>query len=209
MMVATRQALPEQASPNDRLDALVPAAAAGDRNAFNALVDRFTPLIRYVARGYRLSQFDVDDVVQTVWMRCFQHLAGLREPRALPGWLKTTTQHEALRLSTAQVRSKAMDPVDLERLLDRNDVADGCVDMLRAEADQAVRDGLSELSASQRQLLVLLHADAEPSYREISRVLGIPQGSIGPTRARGLAKLRQSLAMRTYLDSAWSTAEGA
>jgi len=209
MMVTTDPALPKQASEDDRLDALVPAAAAGDRDAFNRLVDRYTPLIRNVARGYRLSQFDVDDVVQTVWMRCFQHLAGLREPRALPGWLKTTTQHEALRLSTAQVRSTAMDPVDLERLLDRNEVADGCVDLLRAEAGQAVRDGLAELSSTQRRLLVLLHADAEPSYREVSRVLGIPQGSIGPTRARGLAKLRQSLPVRTYLDNARTTAAGA
>ena len=208
-MATNRSARPVQVRVTDSLDSLVPAAAAGDRTACKSLVDRYTSMVRNVARGYRLGESDIDDVAQTVWMRCFQHLSGLREPRALPGWLKTTAQHEALRLSTAQLRSTCMDPTDLDRILDRTGVADGSADLLRAEADQAVRNGLAELPDPQRRLLILLHADAQPSYREISEALGIPQGSIGPTRARGLAKLRRSPALRTYLESAWSIADSA
>jgi RNA polymerase sigma factor (sigma-70 family) len=208
MLTTSHPALPAQTTAVHTLDALIPAAAAGDRAATANLVNRYTSLIRNVARGYRLTESDVEDVIQTVWMRCFQHLARLREPRALPGWLKTTAQHEALRLSTAQVRSTATDPADLERLLDRTGVADGSADLLRQEAGRVVRDGLAELSAAQRRLLILLHADAQPSYREISEALGIPQGSIGPTRARSLAKLRRTAALRNYLDAA-GTAAGA
>jgi len=208
-MATSRSAQPVQDRGTDSLDALVPAAAAGDRTACRALVDRYTSMIRNVARGYRLGESDIDDVAQTVWMSCFQHLSGLREPRALPGWLKTTTQHEALRVSTAQVRSTCMDPSDMERILDRTGVADGSADLLRAEAGEAVRSGLAELPDPQRRLLLLLHADAQPSYRQISEALGIPQGSIGPTRARSLAKLRRSAAVRVYLESAWPVADSA
>ena len=102
-----------------------------------------------------------------------------------------------------------MDPTDLERILDRTEVADGSADLLLAEAGQAVRNALAELPDSQRRLLILLHADAQPSYREISKALGIPQGSIGPTRARSLAKLRRAPALRSYLENAWSVAESA
>jgi RNA polymerase sigma factor (sigma-70 family) len=205
MRTTSHPALPAQTTAGESLDVLIPAAAAGDRLATASLVNRYTSLIRSVARGYRLTDSDVDDVTQTVWMRCFQHLGRLREPRALPGWLKTTAQHEALRLSTAQVRSTAMDPIDLERILDRTGVCDGSADLLREEAGRAVRDGLAELPAAQRRLLTLLHADAQPSYREISEALGIPQGSIGPTRARSLAKLRRMPSLRTYLDTAGMT----
>lgn len=207
-MRTTSPVLPVQAAASNSLDALIPAAAAGDRAAAASLVNNYTSLIRGVARRYRLTESDVEDVTQTVWMRCFQHLTRLREPRALPGWLKATAQHEALRLSTAQVRSTAMDPADLERILDRNGVSDGTADLLREEAGRAVRDGLAELPAAQRRLLILLHADAQPSYRQISEALGIPQGSIGPTRARSLAKLRRMPALRSYLDAA-GTAAGA
>src|SRR6478752_4205833 len=132
MRMRTSVALPARAaSGSDSLCSLVPAAAAGDRDAWNHLVERYSSMIRNVARGYRLNHGDVEDVVQTVWLRCFQHLSQLREPRALPGWLKTTAQHEALRLSTSLSRSTSMDPVDLERLLDRTSVADGSADLLR------------------------------------------------------------------------------
>jgi RNA polymerase sigma factor (sigma-70 family) len=186
------------ASGADGLGVLVAAAAAGDRHAWRDLVGRYTSMVRSVARGYRLNDSDVDDVAQTVWLRCFQHLSRLREPRALPGWLKTTTQHEALRLSTSRARWTSMDPVELERALDRTDVSDGSGDVLRAEAGQALRDALAELPGNHRRLLAMLHSEVQPSYRDISQALGIPAGSIGPTRARSLEKLRRTSVMRSY-----------
>lgn len=177
---------------------LVAAAVAGDQDAWNDLVGRYTPMIRNVARGYRLNDSDIHDVTQTVWLRCFQHLSRLREPRALPGWLKTTTQHEALRLGTSSARFTSMDPVELEQALDRADVTDGPGKLLQAEASQALRDALAELPADHRRLLTMLHSDVRPSYRDISQALGIPSGSIGPTRARSLEKLRRTSVMRSY-----------
>lgn len=200
-MATISPARPVRPEPRtDGLTLLVRAAAAGDRGAWNHLVERYGPMIRNIARRYRLNSSDVEDVTQTVWLRCFEHLSELREPRALPGWLKTTTQHEALRLSTGQARTASTDPADFERMLDGN-VADGSADLLRAEAVQAVRDSLDELSPGTRRLLILLHTDARPCYREISKALGLPTGSIGPTRARSLAKLRQTTALRGYLDT--------
>ena len=73
------------------LSRLVQASAAGDEAAWNALVQRYAPLVMAVARGYRLSAADTQDVSQTVWLRLVQHLADLRNAEALPGWLVVTT----------------------------------------------------------------------------------------------------------------------
>jgi RNA polymerase sigma factor (sigma-70 family) len=201
MMANTSPAMPLRAElETDSMTGLVRAAAVGDRDAWNYLVERYGPMVRNVARRYRLSSGDVEDVTQTVWLCCFQYLSRLREPRALPGWLKTITQREALRLSTSQARLTSIDPADMDRML-KGTVDDGSADMLQAEAVQAVRDSLDELSPGTRSLLILLHTDARPSYREISEVLGIPTGSIGPTRARSLAKLRRTTALLSYLDT--------
>lgn len=189
-------------SGSDDLCLLVPAAVAGDRDAWKRLVRRYTSMVRNVASRYHLNDGDVEDVTQTVWLRCFQDLAQLREVRALPGWLKTTAHHEALRLRSSHARSVSMDPIDLERKLGQTNVAaDGSLDLLRAEANRIVREALDELPCSHRKLITMLHDDAQPSYSDISRVLGIPTGSIGPTRARCLALLRRTSALRSYLDA--------
>ena len=74
-------------------------------------------------------------------------------------------------------------------------------DLLRRERDRAVLDGLAELAPENRRLLVLLHAEPRVSYQQISNTLGIPTGSIGPTRARCLNKLRKTAAVRTFAKS--------
>jgi RNA polymerase sigma factor (sigma-70 family) len=71
--------------------------------------------------------------------------------------------------------------------------------LLRAERHQALRDALAELSPNHRELLLLLVTDPPISYREISRLLGIPIGSIGPTRARCLERLRATPPLRAFL----------
>ena len=177
------------------VDELVYAARAGDQASWNALVDRFLPLVTAVIARYRLPQSDADDVNQTVWLRLVEHLDSLREPRALPGWLATTARNEALRIIRLRGRNTPVDPQGamLENLADEPDM-DG--EMLRDERAQALRDGLLELSESRRELLLLLIADPPLSYDEISTRLGIPVGSIGPTRARALEQLRNTRAIR-------------
>jgi RNA polymerase sigma factor (sigma-70 family) len=72
-------------------------------------------------------------------------------------------------------------------------------DLLRRELTRTVQQGLAELPVAQQQVLRLLASERQLSYREISRILVIPVGSIGPTRARGLARLRSTVAVREYV----------
>ena len=180
------------------LDDLVARARAGDQESWNALVDRFLPLVTSVIRKFRLSGTDGDDVNQTVWLRLVEHLGDLREPRALPGWLVTTTRNEALRVIRLRGRSIPVDPQG--GTFDRRDAQpDVDEDLIRDERLQAFREALLELPASRRDLLELLLADPPASYEEISAKLGIPIGSIGPTRARALEQLRNTRAMRALV----------
>jgi RNA polymerase sigma factor (sigma-70 family) len=192
---------PDRASTGVGLIELVGAARQGDQAAWNALVLRYMTLVQSVTRQYRLSASDAEDVSQSVWLRLFENLAALREVRALPGWIKSTTRNEALRVLAARRRTDPTDPSVLA-VLDRPGTDEGVDgDLLRRERDRAVADGLAELAPEHRRLLVLLHAEPQVSYQEISRTLGMPSGSIGPTRARCLAKLRNTEALRRFAES--------
>lgn len=179
----------------DPLATLVPAAREGDQSAWNAIVDRFLPLVGAIIRRHRLSEADGDDVSQTVWLRLVEHLGALREPDALPGWIRTTTRNECLRVLAARSRTRPVDPQDSGGLdAVAGDVADA--ELLAAERRQALREALAELPAGRRELLLLLLTDPPLAYDEISARLGIPIGSIGPTRARALEQLRRTRALR-------------
>ena len=180
------------------VDDLVSRARAGDQAAWKAIVDRFLPLVNAVIARYRLSRADADDVNQTVWLRLVEHLDDLREPRALPGWLSTTCRNEALCVIRRRGRDALTDPqgMTFDRLGDDTAIDEG---LLHEERAQALRDGLAELPAGRRELLELLLTDPPISYDEISARLGIPKGSIGPTRARALEQLRNTRAMRALV----------
>ena len=177
------------------LPELVAAAVAGDGGAWDGLVLRFTPLVASVIRGYRLSDADADDVCQELWLKLVKHLKDLREPHALPGWIVTCTRHEAIRVLTARRRIELVDPQASSRI-DRVHHPDVDEDLLREESRHAVRAALGELSEEHRTLLLLIFADSKVSYGQIGRTLGMPTGSIGPTRARCLKKLRKMSAVR-------------
>jgi RNA polymerase sigma factor (sigma-70 family) len=185
-------------SENLPLPELVRAAAAGDQDAWSKLVVKYSPLVFSIVHRYRLTQTDAQDVSQTLWLRLLEHLGDVRDPMALPGWISVTTKNETLRLLKARSRSVQVDPLS-SPILDRG--TDGKAsdeDLLRSERRQMVRDGLDELAPKQRALLLLLVQDPPLTYQEISRLLDIPVGSIGPTRARYLDSLRSTAAMRDY-----------
>ena len=182
------------------LPRLVKASVDHDEEAWNELVRRFAGLVAFVIRHYRLSAADTQDVSQLVWLRLVEHLADIREPSALPGWLATTTRHECERYLRINGRSVAMDPLTM-RLTDSSDGPEVDELLLAAERRQVLLDGLRELTDQQRELLLMLTADPPYAYAEISRILGIPIGSIGPTRSRVLDKLRDTDAVRAYLDA--------
>ena len=183
---------------------LVEGARRGDQRVWDELVERFLPLVSAIIARHRLRGHDADDVNQTVWLRLVEHLDTLREPRALPGWIATTTRHECLRVVDRSKRSVSVDPqvpTQFDRVRDDSDLSD---DLLALEQHEALRAALLELPDDRRELLTLMLADPPLPYREISRLLGIPVGSIGPTRARALEQLRNSNALSGFLAGAGS-----
>jgi RNA polymerase sigma factor (sigma-70 family) len=185
---------------NDTLDVtpLVQAAVAGDPVAWDRLVDRYSPLVRSVVWSFRLPHKDAEDANQMVWLALVQHLGRLREPRALPGWIVTTTRRECLSLLQSTRRSV---PIDVSESHSAMWATESCPedDYWQAERRCALWRGLAELPDRQRELMELLLADPPLSYDEISARLGIPRGSIGPTRARAMRRLQATL--RAYDDT--------
>ena len=178
----------------------VKAASSGDREAWNWLVDRYAQLVMGVASRYRLRAEDAADVSQGVWLKLVEHLDDIREPRALPGWIVTTTRNEALRVFKSRQRTVAVDPqTGLTLEAAASDAGSLDDELLRDEQHQALREGLRELRPLHQDLLVLLLEDPPLSYDDISEKLGIPKGSIGPTRARCLEALRHTAALSTFL----------
>jgi RNA polymerase sigma factor (sigma-70 family) len=173
------------------LPELVAEAGRGRQEAWELLVRRVAPLVMAVCRQCGLARHDAEDVMQTVWLRLVEHLTDVREPRALPGWIKVTTRHESLRQAS---RSRRTGPVDAlvvaELIADRSDPPD--VDLIAAERHTALLEAMAELPENQRRLLELLTIDPPLPYSEIAVRLGIPIGSIGPTRNRALQRLRRN-----------------
>jgi RNA polymerase sigma factor (sigma-70 family) len=176
---------------------LIARSAAGDEQAWNELVRRYAPLVMAVIRSYRLGAVDAQDVSQTVWLRLVEHLAHIREPEALPGWLVTTTQRECGRHVRLGDRVTPVDPL-CDESMRRATAAGPDTHILRAELQQALREGLAELPARDQQLLRLRAADPPLSYQEISELLGMRVGSIGPTLRRSLDKLRETSSLQAY-----------
>ena len=179
----------------DSVASLVAAAREGSQVAWDALVERYLPLVSGLIARHRLTGADGDDVNQTVWLRLVEHLDDIREPAALPGWIATTTRNECLRVLRGAQRTLPVDPLGpsaLDQAVQDRSVEDRMVADLR---HHALREALADLPPARRDLLVLLLAEPPVPYAEISRRLGIPVGSIGPTRARALGQLRRHPAL--------------
>ena len=174
--------------------ALVTRASGGDQDAWYELVDRYAPLVYTICTRYRLSNHDIEDVGQNVWLLLVEQLSKLREPAALPGWLATTTARECLRVVTAASKAERLGTgLDDSVIFVDDAVIDG--EILVAERNAALRAAFAELPPRCQRLLAMLISDPPHSYAEIHRELGIPVGSIGPQRARCLERMRRSSAL--------------
>jgi RNA polymerase sigma factor (sigma-70 family) len=171
---------------------LVMRARGGDQRAWDTIVERYAPLVWSICRRYRLAGADANDASQGVWLQLVDHIGRIRDPAALPGWLATTTGRECGRLVRAERRTSRPGG----RVLDAEDIPDERAvladdELLRAERHAALREALADLPPSCQRLIALLAEDPPVPYGQISARLGIPAGSIGPTRRRCLAKLRR------------------
>jgi RNA polymerase sigma factor (sigma-70 family) len=171
---------------------LVRRAADGDKHAWNRLVDKYGRLIWSITVRFKLAESDAADVVQTTWMRLIEHIDRIEQPDRVGSWLAATARNECLRHVGARKKIVLVHE-DVE--FDGADHHEPAVDegLLAAERAQVVREAMARLPAQWQQLLTLLMADPPISYAEISDQLGVPVGSIGPTRGRCLAKLRTLL----------------
>ncbi len=150
------------------------------------LVALLDPMLHSIARGYRLGDADVDDVVQITWGRALLHLDRLDDPGAVAGWLAVTARREAMRVLQRGVRElPAAEPPE-----PRTDEPGPDAIALERERHTLLHAAIARLSERQRELLGLLLRRPELSYEEISQELDMPIGSIGPTRERALARLR-------------------
>jgi len=189
----------------ERVAGLVAAAASGDDGAWSRLVDHFAGLVWSVIRGYRMSVADSADVSQTTWMRLAEHIHKVREPERIGAWLATTAGRECLRLIRQNQRAVPSDDVFLTEVPDADPAVAPEHRILALERDGELWEAFSELPGKAQVLLRLLFADPPPSYEEISAATGMPIGSIGPTRGRYLAQLRDRMELR-ILESAEASA---
>jgi RNA polymerase sigma factor (sigma-70 family) len=181
--------MPEKNLDTTEVAGLVRGAAAGDRRSWERLVDQFARLIWSITADFKLAESDAADVAQTTWLRLLEHIDRIEYPDRVGSWLAATARNECLRNLAARKRvvlahddEMLTGVVAVEPEVDERILAD--------ERDQVVRDALSRLPRRSQRLLELLMADPPTSYAEISSEMGLPVGSIGPTRGRCLAQLR-------------------
>jgi RNA polymerase sigma factor (sigma-70 family) len=190
-----------QACDDSVVAGLVACAKGGDQQAWDALVERYAPLIWSICRRYRLGRADADDVSQSVWMCLVDQLDKIRDPAALPGRLATTTRRECWRVVGA-----ARGPNAAVCALDAEIIPDGQAEaveqeLLAAERRAALREAFTHLPLEGQQLIAMLVADPPVPYAEISARLGIPIGSIGPTRSRCLDRMRRYPAIAALINA--------
>src|SRR5262245_33394248 len=170
---------------------LVRRAALGDRSAWEHLVDQYSRLIWAMTRDFKLPESDAADVVQVTWLRLLEHIDRIEHPDRVGSWLATTARHECLRHIAARKRLVLVQDDD-DALADAVSCQPDVDERLLAdERAEAVRAALSCLPWRWQRLLELLMSDPPASYLEISAQLGLPVGSIGPTRGRCIERLRE------------------
>jgi RNA polymerase sigma factor (sigma-70 family) len=164
----------------------------GDSSAWRELVDQYEPLLRRLARQYRLSGQDMEDAVQLTWLRCLEHIDQITHADRLRGWLATVCRRESIRLATKGRREIALGEQSVTRLVDNGqEELDPGAEMARRDTHDRLSRAIRALPQKQQLVLTELLKEESRSYLDLSRRLGLPMGSIGPTRQRAIARLRQ------------------
>lgn len=178
----------QPSTPNDDHDAIVADAARGDERAWRQLVHRYKRLVYSIPRSYRLSDDACDDVFQNVFTALIRELPKLADPRALPKWLITTTNRECWRLG----RKRTPDELQTDLAAPGEELHPSAI--AEWEAKSTLDQALISLGGRCERLLRLLYLTPnQMPYERVSEELGMPVGSIGPTRSRCLAKLADLL----------------
>jgi RNA polymerase sigma factor (sigma-70 family) len=164
-----------------------------DAGAWERLVAEHQDHLLRVASSYRMGP-EAHDVVQKAWLRLLERGADIRDWNAVGAWLTTVVRRECLRVIRSRQRERLYEPEDFERLTSTVDDDPTAEDLLVAEESrQLVRRAMQSLPQRQHDLLQALSDPDAPGYAVISERLGMPVGSMGPTRQRALRRLRAAL----------------
>ena len=198
MTVTTVTTAPATTNIQDlRNTELLALARQGDGSAWGEVVVRYRGLVSSVVRAYRLQDADARDAEQRTWLRLVEHLGSLRDPDRLGGWLATTASRECLR-----ILREGQTLVGLE--IDAVPATDPGVEEQVIDADTAARlwQIVAALPPRGRTIMRALFADEPRPYAEVARATGIPIGSLGPSRARLIDRVRRSFDDGTYATGA-------
>jgi RNA polymerase sigma factor (sigma-70 family) len=189
--VIDAEPLPETLA--SRAAGLFRAYRAGDADQMGTLVALLTPILWHTARAQRLDRGSAEDVVQSTWLALVRSSDSITDPQAVLGWLITTVRREAWRA----------DPTEFQD----HDIVTPVSDMpeervLQKDGDGRLWQHIARLPQRCQALLRVIAFSDRPDYAAVAEALGMPVGSIGPTRGRCLAKLRTQLAS----DPTWESA---
>jgi RNA polymerase sigma factor (sigma-70 family) len=205
-MIETR---PEGETLVDRAAHAFSAYRDGDRAALDELVGLLTPLLWHTVRGQGVDPVAAEDVVQTIWMRLLHSAASIRDPQTVTKWLLTAARREAWRVTKRSradlLKTAALFGQEGEELAaipaQREQLPEEVV--FRDDRERQLWTHVRDLPERCRELMRVIAFADRPDYALIAESLGMPVGSIGPTRGRCLAKLRLALAS----DPQWEGSE--
>ncbi|MGH3600068.1 MAG: RNA polymerase sigma factor [Pseudonocardiaceae bacterium] len=166
----------------------------GDPAAWDEIIRRYGRLVSATVRSFRLQEADAFDAIQMTWMRLVENAHQVRTPERLGGWLATTARRECLRILHQTKHGPNLVDMATEVIADPSASPERrAVD---ADTSCVLWKLVDELSPRRRTVLRTLFTDDTCSYDQVARIVGIPLGAIGPTRARALGQLRKMLSER-------------
>jgi RNA polymerase sigma factor (sigma-70 family) len=155
-------------------------------------VERLGPLVLSAVRGQGLEESEKEDVFQETWLSLHAHLRLLRDPAALPKWVAVTARRHAWALVRRSRARRDLETVAAAEA--RESSLEGLEDIERLDLQRRVWSALQRLPERCRRLIEALHFAPEPaSYQALADSLGMPPGSLGPTRQRCLERLARLL----------------
>ncbi|WP_286928494.1 MULTISPECIES: RNA polymerase sigma factor [Aeromicrobium] len=160
----------------------------GDRGAIDELVREMTPVLWHVVRAYRLDEDVCEDVIQFTWLTLVRKADSVDNPRAVSSWLIITARRQAWRVASRNRREDAVDDELLAPALPSSPAAES--EAVSADENHRLWSAVAQLNERCQRLLRVIAFDDRPDYQHISEDLGMPVGSIGPTRRRCLEKLK-------------------
>jgi RNA polymerase sigma factor (sigma-70 family) len=165
-------------------DELIEGCLDGVAECWEQLIRRYQNLIYSVPLHYHFSQQDAADVFQTVCLILLQKLKTLRNTKTVSTWIYTTTRRECWKVAKKRKMEMELgEGIDVWEWVEPDMVL-----------QHQIRTKLEKLNQKCKTLLeALYYSDPPLTYHEISRKLRIPEGSIGPSRARCLKQLRKLL----------------